>query len=128
MKLSKISKKAKTLVSDKLKKLSGQFDTMNNQSENIGKNKRDDLRFFLKCYNTATEKKKTYRFDNQDDLADFAKKASEQGLTIIDTHITFFDIELLFAPISEEDAVITAMDIDMAEDGNLCIKEWDSEE
>ncbi len=87
-------------------------------------NKRDDLRFFLKCYNANTGKSKTYRFDNQDALAEFAKKANSKGLTIVDTHITFLGVELLFAPISEEDSVITATDINFAEDGSYCLNEW----
>ncbi len=111
---------------NELKALAGQEEPMStNQPQSS--NKRDDLRFFLKCYNTETGKNKTYRFDNQDDLANFAKQANQQKLTIIDTHITFFDVELLFAPISEEDAVITAMDIDMAEDGIYYLEEWDKQ-
>ncbi len=105
-----------------LQTLSGQENTMTPATTT--RKKRDDLRFFLKCYNIETGKNKTYRFDNQDDLAEFAKEASERNLTIIDSHISFFDVELLFAPIAEEDAVITATDIDMAEDGDYYLKEW----
>lgn len=88
----------------------------------------DEVFFYLKCFNIHTQSFKTYRFNSckhgQNSLAQFAKLAHEQGLSIVDTHISFIDAQLLFADIPEDGCDIDHMDVNTAEDGQQTLAVW----
>lgn len=86
----------------------------------------NNLQFYLKCQNVETGKITTYRFVTQEDLLNFSKKLSEQKLAIIDSHIAFFDIDLLFNPFAD-DCPIEAGEINTALDGKVTLDEWVSQ-
>lgn len=78
------------------------------------------IQFFLKCHNIETGEMVTYRFAHQDDLLAFSHKLSDKKLAIVDSHIAFYDIDLLFNPFDgDSQPIITASDINTAIDGRL---------
>lgn len=83
----------------------------------------NSLQFYLKCQHVETGKMTTYRFFNQEDLLHFSNELSKQKLAIIDSHITFFDIDLLFNPFAD-DCPIDAGEINTALDGKVTLDEW----
>lgn len=79
--------------------------------------------FYLKCQNIETGKMTTYRFANQEDLLNFSKQLSQQKLAIIDSHIAFFEIDLLFNPFADN-YPIDSGDINTALDGKVTLNDW----
>ena len=61
----------------------------------------------------------TYRFAHQDDLLVFSLQLGRKKLAIVDTHIAFYDIELMFNPFEDESVPISAAEINTALDGRL---------
>lgn len=84
-----------------------------------------NIQFYLKCQNVETGKMVTYRFVSQEILLSFSAQLSTQNLVIIDSHIAFFDAELLFNPFFDnENDKIEAVDINTALDGKNTLDEW----
>lgn len=76
----------------------------------------NQIQFFIKCQNTETGEILTYRFAYQDDLLTFSQTLSDKKLAIVDTHIAFYDIDLLFNPFdSEYEQKINAGEINTAQ-------------
>lgn len=61
----------------------------------------------------------TYRFAHQADLLAFSQKLGRKKLAIVDTHIAFYDIDLVFNPLENESAPISAAELNTALDGRL---------
>ena len=61
----------------------------------------------------------TYRFAHQADLLAFSQKLGRKKLAIVDTHIAFYDIELVFNPFEGESVPISAGELNTALDGRL---------
>ena len=77
------------------------------------------IQFFIKCQNIETGEVVTYRFAHQADLLAFSQKLGRKKLAIVDTHIAFYDIELVFNPFEDESAPISAAELNTALDGRL---------
>lgn len=77
------------------------------------------MQFFIKCRNIETGEVVTYRFVHQDDLLAFSQKLGRKKLAIVDTHIAFYDIELVFNPFEDESVPISAGELNTALDGRL---------
>ena len=77
------------------------------------------MQFFIKCQNIETGEVVTYRFAHQDDLLTFSHKLGDKKLAIVDTHIAFYDIELVFNPFEGESVPIRAAELNTALDGRL---------
>lgn len=75
------------------------------------------IQFYLKCQNVETGDLATYRFSHQDELLLFSKTLSDKKLAIVDTHIAFFDIDLLFNPFDDGYHPIHAGEINTAKNG-----------
>lgn len=76
----------------------------------------NQIQFFIKCQNIETGEILTYRFAYQDDLLTFSQTLSNKKLAIVDTHIAFYDIDLLFNPFdSEHEQKINAGEINTAQ-------------
>lgn len=61
----------------------------------------------------------TYRFAHQADLLAFSPQLGRKKLAIVDTHIAFYDIELVFNPFEDESLPISAAELNTALDGRL---------
>lgn len=61
----------------------------------------------------------TYRFAHQANLLAFSQKLGRKKLAIVDTHIAFYDIELVFNPFDGESVPISAAELNTALDGRL---------
>lgn len=61
----------------------------------------------------------TYRFAHQANLLAFSQQLGRKKLAIVDTHIAFYDIELVFNPFEGESAPISAAELNTALDGRL---------
>ena len=61
----------------------------------------------------------TYRFAHQADLLAFSLQLGRKKLAIVDTHIAFYDIDLVFNPFEDESAPISAAELNIAVDGRL---------
>lgn len=83
----------------------------------------NNLQFYLKCQNTETGKITTYRFCHQQDLLSFSNELTKQNMAIIDSHIAFFNIDLLFNPFTDN-FPIDSGDINTALDGKIALAEW----
>lgn len=77
------------------------------------------MQFFIKCQNIETGEVVTYRFARQDDLLVFSLQLGRKKLAIVDTHIAFYDIELVFNPFESESVPISAGELNTALDGRL---------
>ena len=77
------------------------------------------MQFFIKCRNIETGKVVTYRFVHQDDLLAFSQQLGRKKLAIVDTHIAFYNIELVFNPFDGESVPISAAVLNTALDGRL---------
>ena len=77
------------------------------------------MQFFIKCQNIETGKVVTYRFAHQADLLAFSQQLGRKKLAIVDTHIAFYDIELVFNPFEGGSVPISAAEINTALDGRL---------
>ena len=77
------------------------------------------MQFFIKCQNIETGEVVTYRFAHQADLLAFSQKLGRKKLAIVDTHIAFYDIDLVFNPLENESAPISAAELNTALDGRL---------
>ena len=77
------------------------------------------MQFFIKCQNIETGEVVTYRFAHQADLLAFSQKLGRKKLAIVDTHIAFYDIDLVFNPFEGESVPISAAELNTALDGNL---------
>ena len=77
------------------------------------------MQFFIKCQNIETGEVVTYRFARQDDLLVFSLQLGRKKLAIVDTHIAFYDIELVFNPFDDESVPISAAELNTALDGRL---------
>lgn len=77
------------------------------------------MQFFIKCQNIETGEVVTYRFAHQADLLAFSQQLDRKKLAIVDTHIAFYDIELVFNPFDGESVPISAAEINTALDGRL---------
>ena len=77
------------------------------------------MQFFIKCRNIETGEVVTYRFVHQDDLLAFSQQLGRKKLAIVDTHIAFYDIDLVFNPFEDESAPISAAELNTALDGRL---------
>ena len=77
------------------------------------------MQFFIKCQNIETGKVVTYRFAHQADLLAFSQQLGRKKLAIVDTHIAFYDIDLVFNPFEDESVPISAAEINIAVDGRL---------
>ena len=77
------------------------------------------MQFFIKCQNIETGEMVTYRFAHQDDLLAFSHKLGDKKLAIVDTHIAFYDLELVFNPFDGESVPISAAELNTAFDGRL---------
>ena len=61
----------------------------------------------------------TYRFARQAQLLAFSQQLGRKKLAIVDTHIAFYDIELVFNPFEDESVPISAAELNTALDGRL---------
>lgn len=77
------------------------------------------MQFFIKCQNIETGEVVTYRFAHQADLLAFSLQLGRKKLAIVDTHIAFYDIELVFNPFEGGSVPISAAEINTALDGRL---------
>lgn len=77
------------------------------------------MQFFIKCQNIDTGEVVTYRFAHQAQLLAFSQQLGRKKLAIVDTHIAFYDIDLVFNPFEEESASISAGELNAALDGRL---------
>ena len=77
------------------------------------------MQFFIKCQNIETGEVVTYRFAHQADLLAFGQTLGDKKLAIVDTHIAFYDIELVFNPFDGESVPISAAELNTAVDGKL---------
>lgn len=77
------------------------------------------IQFFIKCQNIETGEVVTYRFAHQADLLAFSLQLGRKKLAIVDTHIAFYDIDLLFNPFEGESVPIRAAELNTALDGRL---------
>ena len=77
------------------------------------------MQFFIKCQNIETGEVVTYRFAHQADLLAFSLQLGRKKLAIVDTHIAFYDIDLVFNPFEDESVPISAAEINIAVDGRL---------
>ena len=77
------------------------------------------MQFFIKCQNIETGEVVTYRFAHQANLLAFSQKLGRKKLAIVDTHIAFYDIELVFNPFDGESVPISAAELNTALDGKL---------
>lgn len=77
------------------------------------------MQFFIKCQNIETGEVVTYRFARQAQLLAFSQQLGRKKLAIVDTHIAFYDIELVFNPFEDESVPISAAEINTALDGRL---------
>ena len=77
------------------------------------------MQFFIQCQNIETGEVVTYRFAHQANLLAFSQKLGRKKLAIVDTHIAFYDIELVFNPLENESAPISAAELNTALDGRL---------
>ena len=77
------------------------------------------MQFFIKCRNIETGEVVTYRFVHQDDLLAFSPQLGHKKLAIVDTHIAFYDIDLVFNPFEGESVPISAAELNTALDGRL---------
>ena len=77
------------------------------------------IKFYLKCQNIETGEVVTYRFAHQADLLAFSQQLGRKKLAIVDTHIAFYDIDLVFNPFASESVPISAAELNTALDGRL---------
>ena len=77
------------------------------------------IQFFIKCQNIETGEVVTYRFAHQADLLAFGQTLGDKKLAIVDTHIAFYDIDLVFNPFEDESVPISASELNTALDGRL---------
>ena len=77
------------------------------------------IQFYLKCQNIETGDVITYRFAEKMDLLAFSQTLGDKKLAIVDTHIAFYDIDLVFNPLENESAPISAAELNTALDGRL---------
>ena len=77
------------------------------------------IQFFIKCQNIETGKVVTYRFAHQADLLAFSQQLGRKKLAIVDTHIAFYDIDLVFNTFEDESVPISAAELNIAVDGRL---------
>ena len=77
------------------------------------------MQFFIKCQNIDTSEVVTYRFAHQAQLLAFSLQLGRKKLAIVDTHIAFYDIELVFNPFEGESVPISAGELNTALDGRL---------
>ena len=77
------------------------------------------MQFFIKCQNIETGEVVTYRFAHQADLLAFSLQLGRKKLAIVDTHIAFYDIELMFNPVASDSMHISAAELNTALDGRL---------
>ena len=77
------------------------------------------MQFFIKCQNIETGEVVTYRFAHQAHLLAFSQQLGRKKLAIVDTHIAFYDIELVFNPFEDESVPISAAELNTALDGRL---------
>ena len=77
------------------------------------------MQFFIKCQNIETGEMVTYRFAHQADLLAFGQTLGDKKLAIVDTHIAFYDIDLVFNPFEGESVPISAAELNTALDGRL---------
>lgn len=77
------------------------------------------MQFFIKCQNIETGEVVTYRFAHQADLLAFSYKLGDKKLAIVDTHIAFYHIDLVFNPFDGESVPISAAELNTALDGRL---------
>ena len=77
------------------------------------------IQFFIKCQNIETGEVVTYRFAHQADLLAFSLQLGRKKLAIVDTHIAFYDIDLVFNPFEGGSVPISAAEINTALDGRL---------
>ena len=77
------------------------------------------MQFFIKCQNIETGEVVTYRFAHQAQLLAFSQQLGRKKLAIVDTHIAFYDIDLVFNPLENESAPISAGELNTALDGRL---------
>lgn len=74
----------------------------------------NEIQFFLKCQHVETGEVVTYRFANQQQLIAFSKQLAARKLTIVDTHIAFYDLDVLFNPFVDDISPINAIEINTA--------------
>lgn len=77
------------------------------------------MQFFIKCQNIETGEVVTYRFAHQAKLLAFSQQLGRKKLAIVDTHIAFYDIDLVFNPFESESVPISAAELNTAIDGRL---------
>jgi len=77
------------------------------------------MQFFIKCQNIETGEVVTHRFAHQADLLAFSQQLGRKKLAIVDTHIAFYDIDLVFNPFEGESVPISAAELNTALDGRL---------
>lgn len=77
------------------------------------------MQFFIKCQNIETGEVVTYRFAHQADLLAFSPQLGRKKLAIVDTHIAFYDIELVFNTFEGESVSISVAELSTALDGRL---------
>lgn len=77
------------------------------------------MQFFIKCQNIETGEVVTYRFARQAQLLAFSQQLGRKKLAIVDTHIAFYDIDLVFNPLENESVPISAAELNTALDGRL---------
>ena len=77
------------------------------------------MQFFIKCQNIETGEVVTYRFAHQAQLLAFSQQLGRKKLAIVDTHIAFYDIDLVFNPFEDESVPMGAAELNTALDGGL---------
>ncbi len=86
-------------------------------------NEINQIQYYLKCQNVETGEVITYRFGNEADLISFSQHFFEYNLSIIDSHIVFYDAPLLFNQFDDE-SKIGSGDINTAQDGRVQVENW----
>ena len=77
------------------------------------------IQFFITGQNIDTSEVGTYRFAHQAQLLAFSQQLGRKKLAIVDTHIAFYDIDLVFNPFEDESVPISAAELNIAVDGRL---------
>lgn len=73
------------------------------------------IQFYVKCQHVETGEVVTYRFAHQDELLAFSKSLAKTQFAIVDTHIAFYDTDLLFNPFESQSQPINAGEVNTAQ-------------
>lgn len=72
------------------------------------------VRFYLKCVDGAG-KATTFRFGAADELCAFVEQSHDSGFAIVDTHMAFYDVQLLTPAFGFDVSDIDHLDVNLAQ-------------